>query len=57
MMQRRDGSVVAAKPTRPYGDVFQWDNTALKPGESVAIDCNGWPSTWTPTRPMPFEGI
>jgi hypothetical protein len=38
------------KPTRPYGDVFEYDNTPLKPGETVAIMCSGKPSTWTASQ-------
>jgi hypothetical protein len=40
---------VALKPTRPYGDVFEYDNTPLAPGEQRAVLCNGFESTWQPT--------
>jgi hypothetical protein len=45
-----------AKPTRPYGDVFEYDNEPLAPGEQKAVPCSGAESTWTPTvRPADKE--
>ena len=37
------------KPTRPYGDIFEYDNTPLAPGARRAVLCNGHESTWQPT--------
>ena len=42
-------AAVMRKPTRPYGDVFEYDNTPLAPGEQRAVQCNGFESTWQPT--------
>lgn len=40
-------------PTRPYGDIFEYDPTPLGPGERAAVQCSSNAAPWTPTLRQP----